>query len=86
MSITEARWVKNLPAMQEMQGDGSLSPRSGRSSAGGQGNPLQYSRLENPIDREAWRTAFQSMGCKESDAMEHARSPQGCHPVPSTPR
>ena len=65
MSITVAQWVKNLPAMQEMQVDGSLSPRSGRSSAGGQGNPLQYSRLENPTDREAWKTTLQSMGCKE---------------------
>ena len=29
-------------------------PGSGR-SAGGHGNPLQYSRLENPMDRGAWR-------------------------------
>ena len=31
-------------------------PRSGRSSGGGCGNPLQYSCLENPIDRGAWWT------------------------------
>ena len=30
-------------------------PRSGRSPGGGHGNPLQYSCLENPIDRGAWR-------------------------------
>ena len=29
-------------------------PGSGRSSGGGHGNPLQYSRLENPMDRGAW--------------------------------
>ena len=30
-------------------------PWSGRSAAGGNGYPLQYSCLENPIDRVAWR-------------------------------
>ena len=29
-------------------------PGSGRSPGGGNGNPLQYSCLENPIDRRAW--------------------------------
>ena len=29
-------------------------PRSGRSPGEGNGNPLQYSRLENPMDRGAW--------------------------------
>ena len=32
----------------------SSAPRSGRSSGGGHGNPLQYSCLENPMDRGAW--------------------------------
>ena len=31
-----------------------LSPASGRFPGEGNGNPLQYSRLENPIDRESW--------------------------------
>ena len=31
-------------------------PGSGRSTGGGNGNPLQYSCLENPMDRGAWRT------------------------------
>ena len=30
-------------------------PGLGRSPGGGRGNPLQYSRLENPRDRGAWR-------------------------------
>ena len=35
-------------------GDAGLIPGSGRSPAGGNGNPLQYSCLENPTDRGAW--------------------------------
>ena len=31
-----------------------LFPESGRSPGEGNGNPLQYSWLENPMDREAW--------------------------------
>ena len=36
-------------------GDMSLIPGSERSPGGGHGNPLQYSCLENPVDRGAWR-------------------------------
>ena len=36
-------------------GDLGLIPGSGRSPGGGHGNPLQYSCLENPMDRGAWR-------------------------------
>ena len=35
-------------------GDLGLIPGSGRSPEGGTGNPLQYSCLENPMDRGAW--------------------------------
>ena len=35
-------------------GDLGSIPGSGRSSGEGNGNPLQYSCLENPMDREAW--------------------------------
>ena len=44
--------VKNLPAMH---GNWGLIAGSGRSSGEGNGNPLQYSRLENPMDRGAWQ-------------------------------
>ena len=44
-----AQVVKNLPAMQETQ---SLIPELGRSPGEGNGNPLQYSCLENSTDRE----------------------------------
>ena len=36
-------------------GDLGLIPRLGRSPGGGHGNPSQYSCLENPMDRGAWR-------------------------------
>ena len=41
-------------------------PGLGRSSGGGHDNPLQYSCLENPMDRGAWWA--KSMGHKELDA------------------
>ena len=43
--------VKNLPANA---GDVGLFPGLGRPLGGGHGNPLQYSFLENPMDRGAW--------------------------------
>ena len=46
--------VKNLPASAgDVRALGSI-PGSGTSSGGGQGNPLRYSSLENPMDRGAW--------------------------------
>ena len=36
-------------------GEMGLIPGSGRSSRGGHGNPLQYSCLENPMNRGAWQ-------------------------------
>ena len=46
--------VKNPPANRGDRRDQGLIPGSGRSPGGGNGNPLQYSFLENPIDRGAW--------------------------------
>ena len=44
--------VKKLPANA---GDTGSIPESGRSPGGGCGSPFQYSCLENPVDRGAWR-------------------------------
>ena len=55
--------VKNPPVMQEMQGS---IPGSGRSPGEGNDNPLQYSSLENPMDREAWQATVHGV-TKESD-------------------
>ena len=46
--------VKNPPANAGDKRDAGLIPGSGISSGGGHGNPLQYSCLENPMDRGAW--------------------------------
>ena len=48
--------VKNLPANAVDVRESGLVPGLGRSPAGEHSNPLQYSCLENPLDRGAWPT------------------------------
>ena len=48
--------VKNPPANSEDIRDAGSLPASRRSPGGGHGNPLQYSCLENSVDRGAWQT------------------------------
>ena len=58
--------VKNPPAStRDVRGMGSI-PESGRSPGGGYGNLLQYSCLENPMDRTAWQATIQRVS-KKSD-------------------
>ena len=57
--------VKNLPASAGDVRDAGSVPGFGRSSGGGHGNPLQYSCLENPMDRGAWQAT--AHGVAESD-------------------
>ena len=47
--------VKNLPASAGDVRDAGLIRGSGRSSGEGNGSPLQYSCLENSMDRGAWK-------------------------------
>ena len=54
--------VKNLPANAR---EADSIPGSGRSPGEGNGNPLQYSCLENPMDRGTWRATVH--GVAESD-------------------
>ena len=61
--------VKNPPANAGNKRDVGLIPGSGRSSGEGNGNPLQYSCLENPMDRGAW-WAIVHGATKESDTTE----------------
>ena len=49
--------VKNLPVNAGDIRDTDSIPGLGRSPAGGNSNPLQYSCLENPMDRGAWQAA-----------------------------
>ena len=61
--------VKNLPAnVGDIKDVGSI-PGSGRSPGEGNGNPLQYSCLENPMDRGAWWATVYGAS-KESDMTE----------------
>ena len=55
-----AKWVKNPAVTLEMQETGSI-PGSGRSPGWGNSNPLQYSCLENPMDRGAWFATVQGV-------------------------
>ena len=50
--------VKNSPANA---GDAGFLPGSGRCPGGGHGSPLQYSCLENPMDRGAWQATVHSV-------------------------
>ena len=49
--------VKNPPANAGDIRDVGSIPGLGRSPGGGNGNPLKYPCLENPMDREAWQDA-----------------------------
>ena len=48
--------------------DSGSIPGLGRSPGGGHGNPLQYSCLENPMDRGAWRATVHRVA--KSDTTE----------------
>ena len=47
--------IKNLHANAGNTGDSGLIPGLGRSPGGGNGNPLQYSSLNNTMNRSAWQ-------------------------------
>ena len=53
--------VKNLPANTRDTRDPGLIPGLGKSPGGGNGNPLQYSSLGNPMDRGAWWVTVQGI-------------------------
>ena len=57
LSIKESTW---------QAGEAALLPGSERSPAEGNGNPLQYFCLENPMDREGWWATIHGIA-KESD-------------------
>ena len=53
-SVLVAQMVKNLPANTGGSGNSGSIPGLGRSPEVGNGNSLQYSCLENSMDRGAW--------------------------------
>ena len=66
--------VKNPPAVQEATcnaGDVVSIPEWERFSGEGNGNPIQHSCLENPMDRTAWQATV--LGVTESNATKHIK-------------
>ena len=63
--------VKSPPANAGDAGDVGSIPWSGRSPGGGHGNPLQYSCLENPVDREAWTATIHRITNNQTWLREH---------------
>ena len=58
MSFPGGSEVKESACNAGASGDSGSIPGSGRSLGGGDGNPFQYSSLENPMDRGAWQTTI----------------------------
>ena len=63
-----AQWIKNPPAAQQTRDTGWI-PRLERSPEEGHGNSLQYSCLENAMERSL--ADYSTTACKESDMTEH---------------
>ena len=63
--------VKNPPANAGHTRDAGSIPGSGRSPVGRNGNPLQYSCLENPMDRGAWRASVHGVAKSWTRLTEH---------------
>ena len=66
-----AQAVKNLPANAGTIGDANSIPGSGRSLEGRNGNPLQYSYLENPIDRGVWQATVHGVTKSQTQLSMH---------------
>ena len=62
--------------MQEREGS---VPGSGRSPGGGNGNPLQYSWLENLMDRRAWRATAHGVIKSQTRLSEHWKEQKSYH-------
>ena len=74
-----AQTIKNLPAMWETQ---VRFPGSGRVPGEGNGNPLQDSCLENPMDRGAWRAIVHGVAeslTQLSDTHTHTHTHTNAH-------
>ena len=67
-----------------------MIPGSGRSPGGGHGNPLQYSCLENPMDRGAWWAAVHGVtesehACTQDLTNRHSGWGTGSSSLPTPP-
>ena len=66
--------VKNLPANAGATGDTDLIPGSGRSPGVGNGKPLQYSCLDNPVDRGVWQATVHGVAKSQAQMSAHTQS------------
>ena len=65
--------VKNPPANAgDVRNSGSITG-PGRSPGEGNGNPLQYSCLENPVDRGAWQATVHGVTMSQTYIISHYR-------------
>ena len=75
-----AQAIKNSPANAGVAGDTGLIPESGRCLGGGNGNTLQYSCLENPMDRGAWWATVHGVAKKLKQLSTMSRTVLGTQP------
>ena len=73
--------VKNSPTNAQDLRDVGLSPELGRSPGEGNGNPLQYSCLENPTDRGVWRATVQRVTKNQTQLMWRHTWARPCPPA-----
>ena len=76
--------VQNPPATQESvcsAEDPAIKP--GRSAGGGNGNPLQYSCLENPMDRGDWRAIVHRVTKVRHDWATNTHTHSSVYPLPT---
>ena len=64
--------VKNPPDKAEAAGNTGSIPGSGRSSGEGNGNPLQYPCLENPMVRGAWQARVHGVAKNRTQLSAHS--------------
>ena len=70
--------VKNLSANAGDARDAGSFPGSGRFSGVGNGNPFQYSCLENSTDRGAWQATFNGVAKSQSRLSTHLKNSIPC--------
>ena len=71
--------VNNPPANTGDAGDWGLIPGSGRSPGEGNGNPLQYSRQESPMDRGAWWVTVHGVAKSRTQLSAHTHTHTHTH-------
>ena len=74
MRNSELTLVKNPPANAGDARDVDSIPRLRRSPGGGNGNPLQYFWLENPMDRGAWQATVHELAKSQAQLNAHTHT------------